>query len=76
MMDDSTTNLRAKFYHPNPKKPQHSPHCHTPIIYGAKVQYAAETPTTRLLKAPENSASKNLSDPSAIMPEPLTTNSW
>ena len=36
--------LRAKFNHPNPKKPQHSPHCHTPVNYGAKVQYAKEAP--------------------------------
>ena len=45
-MDDFTTNLHVKFNHPNPKKPQHSPHRHTPIIYGAKVQYVAETPTS------------------------------
>ena len=40
------TNLRAKFDQPNPKKPQHPPRQHTPIIYGAKVQYAAEPPTS------------------------------
>ena len=45
-MDDLITNLRAKFDHPNPKKPQHSSHRHTSIIYGAKVQYAAENPTS------------------------------
>ena len=45
-MDNYTTNLRAKFDHPNPKKPQYSPHSHNPIIYGAKVQYAAETPSS------------------------------
>ena len=48
-MDDFITNLRAKFDHPNPNKPQHSPHCHTPIIYGAKFQYAAENPNSPTL---------------------------
>ena len=42
-MDNYIKNLRAKFDHPNPKKPHHPPHRHTPIIYGTKVQYAAET---------------------------------
>ena len=45
-MDDYITNLCAKFNHPNPKKPQHFPHRHTPIIYGSKAQYAAETPSS------------------------------
>ena len=45
MMDNYITNLRAKFGHPNPKKHQHSPHRHTPIIYRAKVQYATENPS-------------------------------
>ena len=44
-MDNLITNLRAKFDHPNPKKPQNSPNRHTPIIHEAKVQYAAETTT-------------------------------
>ena len=35
------SNLLIKFTHPNPKKPQHSPYKHTPILYGAKIQYAA-----------------------------------
>ena len=52
-MDDFIANLCAKFDHPNPKKPQHSPHCHTPIIYGAKVQYTAETPTSSPLDSSE-----------------------
>ena len=43
-MEDYSAKLRAKFDHPDPKKPQHSPHRHTPINYGAKVQYAAEAP--------------------------------
>ena len=44
-MDDYITNLHAKFDLPNPKKPQHSPHCRTPIIYEAKIQYAADIPS-------------------------------
>ena len=45
-MDNFIKNLRAKFYHPNPKKPQQSPNHQNPIIYGEKVQYAVETPTS------------------------------
>ena len=43
-MEDYIAELRAKFNHPNPKKPQHSPCRHTPINYGAKVLYAKEVP--------------------------------
>ena len=42
-MYDYIANLRAKFDHPTPKNPQYSPHRHTPINYGAKVQYSAAT---------------------------------
>ena len=35
-------NLRVKFNHADPRKPQHSPNKHAPIIYVAKIQYAAE----------------------------------
>ena len=31
-----------KYDHPDPSNPQHSPYKHAPIIYVAKVQYAAE----------------------------------
>ena len=41
-MDDYITNLRAKFEHIHPKKPQHSPYKHAPIIYGVKIQYAPD----------------------------------
>ena len=41
-MDNYIANLRVKYDHPEPRKPQHSPYKHTPIIYGAKVQYAAK----------------------------------
>ena len=43
-MDEYIAKLRAKFDHPDPKKPVHSPERHTPIIYGAKVQYATDAP--------------------------------
>ena len=75
-MDDYITNLRPKFNHPNPKKPQHSPHRHTPIIYGFKVHYAAETPSSPPLDNAGSFAFNNSLEPSAIMPEPLITNSW
>ena len=45
-MEDYIVKLRAKFYYPTPKKPQHSPHRHTPINYGAKTQYATKTPNS------------------------------
>ena len=45
-MEDYIAYLSANFDHPNPKKPQHSPRCHTPINYVAKVQYATETPVS------------------------------
>ena len=41
-MDDYIANLRVKYDHPDPRKPQHSPYKHTPIIYGTKLQYASE----------------------------------
>ena len=41
-MDDYIANLLVKYKYSNPRKPQHSPYKHVPIIYGAKVQYAAE----------------------------------
>ena len=41
-MDDYIANLRVKFNHADPKKPQHSPYKYAPIIYGSKIQYAAE----------------------------------
>ena len=41
-MDDYIANLRVKFNHADPKKSQHSPYKHAPIIYVAKIHYAAE----------------------------------
>ena len=40
-MDDFIANLRVRFNHPHAAKPQHSPYKHVPIVYGAKMQYAA-----------------------------------
>ena len=40
--NDYIANLRVKYDHPDPRKPQHSPYKHAPIIYVSKVQYAAE----------------------------------
>ena len=41
-MDDYITNLRVNYDQPDPRKPQHSPYKHAPIIYSAKVQYTAK----------------------------------
>ena len=41
-MDNYIANLIVKYDHPDPRKPQHSPYKHAPIIYGAKVQYSAK----------------------------------
>ena len=41
-MDNYIANLRVKFNHADPRKPQHSPNKRAPIIYCAKLQYAAE----------------------------------
>lgn len=38
-----------KFQHPVPSKPQHSPHKHTPIKYGAKVQRVIKDESPPLL---------------------------
>ena len=40
-MEDYISNLRVKFDHPQPAKPQNYPYKHAPIVYGAKIQYAA-----------------------------------
>ena len=39
-MKDYIANIRVKFYHPFPSKPQHSLYRHAPIVYGSKIQYA------------------------------------
>ena len=43
-MDGYIADLRLKWNHPDLKKRQLSPYKHTPIIYGAKIQYATEPP--------------------------------
>ena len=58
-MEDYIAELRAKFNHPDPKKPQHSPHRHTPIVYGAKVQYAKTIPPARPSMTMASFASSN-----------------
>ena len=37
---------RTKYQHPNPKRPQHSPHQAAPIQYGAKVQSSVPSDKT------------------------------
>eukprot|EP00957_Ditylum_brightwellii_P187944 14309649-Ditylum_brightwellii.AAC.1 len=39
---------RIKFGHPLPKRPQHAPHKHVPIQYGAKTQWVEEDLTEPL----------------------------
>ena len=39
-MNGYITEVRARYGHPTPTKPVHSPHLHRDIIYGAKEQYA------------------------------------
>ena len=38
--DGYIANVQTRFNHPDPKKPEHSPHKHQPIQYGAKEEYA------------------------------------
>jgi hypothetical protein len=46
------TEVRARYGHPTPTKPVHSPHLHREIIYGAKEQYAtSDIDTTPPLNA-------------------------
>ena len=39
-MNGYINNVRVQFGHQDPKKPEHLPHKHRPIQYGAKEQYA------------------------------------
>ena len=43
-MDNYITDLCLKWNHPDRKKRQLSPYKHTPIAYGAKIQYATDPP--------------------------------
>ena len=48
-MDGYILDLRNKYQHMNPKKPQYSPHKHRPIDYGATKQLVQPTNTSPLL---------------------------
>ena len=41
-MDGYIADVHTRFNHPNPRKPQHSPHKHRRIVYGAKSQLIAD----------------------------------
>ena len=45
-MKGCINNVRTRFGHPNPEKPEHSPHLHREIIHGAKQQYATNNVDT------------------------------
>ena len=45
-MNNYIDTLLLKYNHPRPKKPQHSPHAHREIIYGAKEQLAPDADTS------------------------------
>ena len=53
-MEGYISNLRTKFDHPTPKKPQHLPNPNTPINYVAKFQYTAKTPRSLLINNANN----------------------
>ena len=59
-MEDYIVNLRVKFEHTQPAKPQHSPYKHAPILYSAKIQYAAGPNESPPWTSQEYSASKPL----------------
>ena len=43
--------LLLKYNHPKPRKPQHLPHAHREIVYGAKEQFLPESDSSPLLDA-------------------------
>ena len=45
-MDGYITKVRIQFGHKDPTKPQHSPHKHYPITYGAKAQLETDDVNT------------------------------
>jgi hypothetical protein len=45
-MKDYINNLLIKYNHPKPRKPQHAPHAHREIVYGAKEQLLPEADTS------------------------------
>ena len=48
-MEGYIRDLLLKYGHPIPAKPQHSPHKHIPISYGAKQQFSPEADTSQPL---------------------------
>ena len=48
-MRDYITNLLHKYNHPIPRKPQHAPHAHREIQYGAKDQFLPDLDTSNPL---------------------------
>jgi hypothetical protein len=48
-MNSYINTLLIKYNHPRPKKPQHAPHAHREIIYGAKEQLLPDADTSPLL---------------------------
>ena len=50
-MNGYIKDLLTKYNHPHPKKPQHSPHAHIPIVYGAKEQLLPDIDTSPPLDA-------------------------
>ena len=48
-MDGYITEVRIRFGHPNPTTPQHTPHKHRPITYGAGAQYEIDEANTVLV---------------------------
>ena len=45
-MKEYINNLLIKYNHPKPRKPQHAPHAHREIVYGAKEQLLPEADTS------------------------------
>ncbi len=50
-MNDYIDTLLLKYNHPRPRKPQHSPHAHREIVYGAKEQLLPDADTSPPLTA-------------------------
>jgi hypothetical protein len=50
-MHNYIADVLCKFNHPRPKKPQHAPHAHRPITYGATEQFLPDDDTSPLLDA-------------------------
>ncbi len=50
-MHNYINNLLLKYNHPKPRKPQHSPHAHREIVYGAKEQTLPDADTSSPLNS-------------------------